>query len=424
MHVSAGSSTISRLAGSIVAVWLCCAGPAWAGDGGGDVVSSQLFLGNDPNGRNGLCSLLGMTSCPQLPTLTQLVLEFSALQNSPPDILRGPVGAPDGIAPVGGLGSDGPNCSVAGNQGLPPCSQKSAITSVNPPLPSAPSNASSITSLGFTVSGGKAVPVAAGGTSFFSAVTSKESGQPDTLNLYYSSFPTNVTYPKGQLVAAVSLPLVYFNPSDGTEQPVPTTLQIGATCTGGTNCLTATAVGNFQGNGTQKRSPGDLGITVTLPSSPQSAPVLQVQVPLVVTGSTDAALCAAAITNSQRDVLHCGNDPAYFGVVPKNATLGTIGSPTFVNQVSGLLTAFSKNASGFPIGFLKGVNAGIAPYSAPLAVTGATTSNFGFCASFWGGSIATTTLNPAAAAFLSIGTDGTTYVSSPRPPFNTSTCPF
>ena len=38
------------------------------------------------------------TFCLQLPTLTQLVLEFSALENSSPDIVRGPVGALDGLA--------------------------------------------------------------------------------------------------------------------------------------------------------------------------------------------------------------------------------------------------------------------------------------------------------------------------------------
>jgi hypothetical protein len=64
----------------------------------------------------------------------------------------------------------------------------------------------------------------------FYTVASAASGQPDTLNRFYSSFPTDVTYPKGQQVAAVSLPLVFSNPSDGTEQPVPKTLQISASC--------------------------------------------------------------------------------------------------------------------------------------------------------------------------------------------------
>ncbi len=65
-----------------------------------------------------------------------------------------------------------------------------------------------------------------------------------------------------------------------------------------------------------KRSPGDLGIKVIPGALPG---ILQVQVPLVVTGFTGATatLCAAAITNGQRGVLNCGNDRASFGEVPK-----------------------------------------------------------------------------------------------------------
>jgi hypothetical protein len=276
------------------------------------------------------------------------------------------------------------------------------------------------------VSGGQFVPVAAGGTSSFSAVASVSaaSGQSDRLNLYYEPFPTNVTYPKGQLVAAVPLPLVFLN-SDGTERPVLASLQISATCTGGARCLTATVVGNFSRDGTQRRSIADLGVTVTLPPQSPSG-TLHVQVPLLVTGPagpSDAMTCQTALLGGQQDVLHSGNDPAYFGVVPGAATVDgnpsnpspNIGSPTGVNQVSGLVTAFTQNAD-FPAAFQKGVPVGIAPYPAPSAVTGATTYNFGFCASFWGGNATTTTLNLAAQAFLSIGTDGTTYVTSPIPP--------
>src|SRR5580693_6677422 len=44
----------SRLTGAVAALWLCCAGPAWAGDGGND-------LGTLNNGLADLCSSLENT---------------------------------------------------------------------------------------------------------------------------------------------------------------------------------------------------------------------------------------------------------------------------------------------------------------------------------------------------------------------------
>src|SRR5205085_10842978 len=88
------------------------------------------------------------------------------------------------------------------------------------------------------------------------------------------------------------------------------------------------------------------------------------------------------------------------------------------NQASGLPTAFSYNELGFPF---KGVHVGIAPYAAPQVVPQIVSNGmmpmatFGFCASFL--SNGANALRPAVAAFASIGTDGTTYVSSPIPPF-------
>jgi len=435
VHAFFGSSTVSRIVGAVTALWLSSAGPALAGGGGEDAGTFQSFLGS-PNGSTGLCSLLGMTSCPQLPTLTQIVLQIAALENSPPDLVRSPQ---QQFAPVGGLGI----CTVAGNfqsssgVGLPVCSQANGINAINPPAPSV--SLSDLRPLAFmpTTGTGQAVPVPAGiigANSFFYAAATKSNGQPDTLFLTYDYPPlTGTTFPKGLQVAAISLPLVILN-SDGTERPVATTLQISAACNGGTQCLTANAVGNFSGSGTQKRSPADLGVQWALvfgisPNSSQPHAIFQVQAPLVVTGPTtpaDASACQIAIEGGKQDVQHCGNDPAYFGVVPFGATANgaVVGFPTDANQVSGLPTVFTTSVLGHPTAFLKGASDGIAPYAAPPAVAGAKTSTFGFCASFWGGSAATQTLNPAVAAFLSIGTDGTTYVSAPVAPSATVTCPF
>jgi hypothetical protein len=85
----------------------------------------------------------------------------------------------------------------------------------------------------------------------------RRAGSPIPQPVPFSFFPTDVTYPKGQQVAAVSLPLVFFNPSDGTARPIPKTLQISARCTGGTNCLTTTAFGNISGDIILSPSAGD-----------------------------------------------------------------------------------------------------------------------------------------------------------------------
>ena len=429
MRFSIRYSTISRIAGAVAALWLCGAGAAWAG-GGTSVSGLQAALG-DQNGTSGLCGLLGMTSCPQLPTVTQLILQMSGLTHTQPDLVRSPPGA--GLT-TGGASSN-VICSVAGNQqsagvALKPCSSF-AINAINPPTSSPnPAQLSPLAFVSPTSGSGHATPVPAGtqANSFFYAVATTASGQPDTLSLRYDYPPlTNANFAKGQQVAAISLPLLLL--SNGTEQPVTTTLQISAACTGGTTCLTATAAGNFSGNGTQKHSPTDLGITITSNFSSGHA-AFSVQAPLVITGPSNASNCKNAIINGTVDTADCGNDPAYFGVVPFGATTDgmtanpNVGSATGVNQLSGRPTAFTVNDPGFSTAFLKGTTDGIAPYPGPPIVTGATTSTFGFCASFWGGSPTNLNLNPAVAAFLSVDTNGTTYVSSPvQPPANV-VCPF
>ncbi len=98
----------SRLAGVLAALWLCGAGSAWAGDGG-DLASLQAIIGQ-PDGSTGLCAILGMKPCPQLPTVTQGILEVAGLGNSPPEI----VGAQNSIAPGSNV--------IAGNPAaVPPC---------------------------------------------------------------------------------------------------------------------------------------------------------------------------------------------------------------------------------------------------------------------------------------------------------------
>src|SRR5204863_6454614 len=66
--------------------------PARAGDGGEDFGSLQSYIG-PPDGSSGLCSYFGMgtlygTTCPQLPTLTQAILQVAGLTNAAPEMVR------------------------------------------------------------------------------------------------------------------------------------------------------------------------------------------------------------------------------------------------------------------------------------------------------------------------------------------------
>ena len=337
-----------------------------------------------------------MTFCPQVPTLTQAILEISGLENAAPDFVRGPQA---NFQRFGGL------CSVSA--GTQSCSQANAVNAVNPPAASsvAVSDLPSLTPLAFTTVKGQAVPVplgASGANSFFYAVTTPDqNGEIKTLTLFFDYPPgTNSSFQKGQVIAKVSLPVQLLN-NDGSERLIcgatgcpasVATLQISA-CNSGPGCvngLLASIAGDFSVPGTLNTTPvsaGALGIQSSVsfaasPNSDRSHLILRVQVPLLVTH---------------------GNDPAYFGVVPS----GVIP----VNQLSGLPTAFTSDVVPQPS------KIGVAPQAAPAcssdpsATCPPPTTTFPFCASFAGKGGGP--LTSAVATFLSIGTDATTYVSSP-----------
>jgi hypothetical protein len=216
---------------------------------------------------------------------------------------------------------------------------------------------------------------------------------------------TNSNFTKGQ-VANVSLPLQVLN-SDGSERLIcgaqgcpasVATLQISAASNGG---LTASVIGDFSVPGTiSTMSASALGIQFSVsfgssPNSNRSHFILEVQVPLLVT---------------------LGNDPAYFGVVPS----GVIP----VNELSGLPTAFASDV-------VPTAKIGVTPEAAPTCngpcPSTTFTSTFPFCASFAGNGGGP--LNAAVATFVTLGTDATTYVSSPVTTANPSgvpilKCPF
>jgi hypothetical protein len=249
-----------------------------------------------------------------------------------------------------------------------------------------------------------------GANSFLYAVaTPNQNGEIKTLTLFFD-YPvqTNSTIQKGQVFANVSLPLQALLTA-GTKRPICgatgcpaslATLQISA-CNGGSGCVNgfaANVVGDFSSPGTLSTKSADtLGIqlSVSFASSPNSASshlILKVLVPLLVT---------------------LANDPAYFGVVPS----GVIP----VNQLSGLPTAFTSDV-------VPPSKVGVAPQAAPTCSGDACPATqplttFPFCASFSGsgsGPLGSGSFHSAVATFLAIGTDGTTYVSSPVPPLVSS----
>ena len=198
----------------------------------------------------------------------------------------------------------------------------------------------------------------------------------------------------------LSLPLVVLS-KDGSERPVPSTLN--AVCNGSGPCF-ATVSGDFLGTGkTKTYSAGALGLNFDfdLGPSPNSSvphPIVGLQAPLVVTMQ---------------------NDPAYFTASP---------CPSGVNPISGYCQAFTNDLPGFPTKVLgTGTSVGVAPYAAPPCT--ATT-----CPS----ALPDPYVDPAELlrilrqlfeksrhrAFASIGTDGTTYASTPTPGAgSTSQCP-
>jgi hypothetical protein len=315
-----------------------------------------------------------MASCPQLPTITQLALEIAGLENAPPQVVRFENGIPPTVA----------------------------VYAVNPPA-GFPFTQSNVTPLAFISPPPGAGVVAQvtqpddpNANSFFYAATDGAAGlPPTTLFLVYDYPPlTSPNFTKGQLVAQFSIPLVVLN--NGIESEAPTTIEIfGASgCGKIVPCVSAAAVGSF---GTVKAT--DLGLNVTLtfgPSANSKVPhaIFGVQAKLLVTKSTD---------------------PAYFPTDPAYSIMGPAPNPLHFD-----LTAFTNDELGSTPKFL-GLPVGIAPLAAPQCQGGSCTtppqpSSFPFCASIEG--------QPAVAAFYSIGTVGTTYVSAPLVPPQGVTCPF
>jgi hypothetical protein len=291
---------------------------------------------------------------------------------------------------------------------LPICSENNAVSTVNPLAPSSItlSDLSNLTPVAFQAVNSApgqapipATPVALGSqgaNSFLYPVLTGPDGQ-HTLNVVIDYTPwTSKSVAKGQTVGSFTFRPVILN-ADNSETPVTATLNLTATCTTtiqsqqqgqqgqqGQSCLAATVTGI----GTKALSAAQLGIQFGLqlapsPNSPIPHLIITLQFPFIATLSSD---------------------PVYFGV-------DNTGTPTFINQFTGQPTAFSKDDRGFTPTSV-GLPVGISPYPAPLCPASGCPSGTPTPPAFWG-FCATIAGTPAAATFGSIGTEGTTYASSP-----------
>jgi hypothetical protein len=412
-------SKISGIAAAVAAIWVLCAGPAWAG-GGMDAAALQNLLCTHAD-------FLGI-SCPQYPTYsntttdpaapispsTPIVVELAAWENVSPDSIR--------LLPIG-------DCTLFGFLLSPPklyCPQL-AVNAVNTPAKSlreddgdakSPAALSLLNPLAFVTAPFTVTQnLDPNATSYVYAVTEGEHGQPDTLDLFFRT-GTNKKHTRGP-VATILFPLAVLANGASTETSVVATLQINATCNGGRECLRATVSADFTGTGKKKTyNLADLGLRLAY--FPDPSPTYELQIPLLVNPQTD---------------------PFYFPI-PGNDSLPQCSNGS--NPLSGYCNAFSASnpPNGFAATFLANTMVGMAPSAAPQCpgnqpglpsppgttcpgqpdpTTAPVPPTFGFCA--------TISNNPAAKFFLAIGPDGTTYVSSPvapsptMPPAQYPACP-
>lgn len=98
------SSTVSRLAGAVAALWLGGGGVAWAGDGQ-NLGTIQELLSNSSH--TGICDTHGISDCPIPSTITQAVLEVAALGNNLLEMIRAQNAIPPGTSVNAGNAAGG-----------------------------------------------------------------------------------------------------------------------------------------------------------------------------------------------------------------------------------------------------------------------------------------------------------------------------
>ncbi len=402
---SIGFVTTPRII-TVCALWLCCAGSAWAGDGGGSLQTLQALLSD---ASSGLCVTFGINPCPQLPTITQAVLEVASLQNSPPEMVR----TLNSIPPGGWV--DAGNVAYDINNPIQPPISFPLTASTSPTV----SNLlSTLTPLAFET--GSRFGSAAMATqlynsdadTFLYAVTAGSVGptgmtEPNTLYLFYDDLSRdNQNFTKDQVVGKFSLPLTVLN-VDGSERQVATILQFIAPTA---DCSASKVTGDFLNTGMpQTRNATDIGLKCALvfapsPTSARKHAIFELAIPLVVIQGTPPQT----------------PDLTYFwfalGFGPGPVNFG-IPSAFFNND-----TGFTPTKSGI---LPSGASIGMAPSAGPLGPPPATgvLSGFALCASLPRNGNGQS-LVPSVAADYAITTSGETRLSAPLPSLSTSACLF
>ena len=407
-----------------VALSLGATSPARAGGGGGgeDLASLNGTL------TNSLCPLLGIptASCPQLPTISQAVLQIASWQNTPPEAVR----ATNNIV----MG----NHVDAGNPSRPPALDKSVTVNGKPvhlaisefPVPSVSAPPAiglsdllpALTPLAFSSQNPEPSLVKrlydpTADTFAYAVASGPQGGQPNALYLFLEDLSrTNAHLPHGKTVAQISFLLTVLNNDLVTERSVPATLQFRVAGAGTPPCSASSVVGDFKGTGSAQtlNDVSTIGVdcAVVFSSSPLSAKahaIFEVKLLPLITGATFSPP---------------NTDPAYFtfdfidfygvSVPPLSplASLPFLGDQLGTTPAAGVLGALGKYI-------------GVAPSAGPLCTsTACPAPAFSLCANLPGGNGNGQGSVPAVAAFYAIATDGETYLSAPIAPEGTApVCP-
>jgi hypothetical protein len=221
MLVLARISVFSRIAAA-AAVWLCFAGPAWAGSGGG------ADLGGPQSALNDACDAVGITFCPKLPTVNQLVIENAALSSTTPAAVRQNQNLSSEKAVDAGSTSGLAN----------PLAFISPPNGQGQPIPISPTD-----------------PAYSATNSFLTATTTPTNGHPTLLDLTFDNRLRTAGFMLGQqdlIVGEIMLPLVkgdaHQNVSpDDLSSPQLATLQIKADPSTCPTCVTTDIIANLTG---------------------------------------------------------------------------------------------------------------------------------------------------------------------------------
>jgi hypothetical protein len=372
-----------------------------------------------------------MNPCPQLPTVTQAVLQAAGLGNNLPEMVRAQNNIPAGTSVTAGNPAAVPTDIPVDSNGV-------ATLPLATTTPNTSDVLATLTPLAFiSQSSGTAVPTQLYDTNanaFLYAVgvtssdeTSHGLTDPDTAYFFYDDLSrTNQNLPTGQILGKFLFPLTVLN-SNGTETAVPTTLQVMNVCAGGTCSPQAQAVGGI-GTPQSPVAANQLGISFALvfstsPAAPNSThAIFEWGIPLLVTGACQKPVppgfCLRGQTPNGPDT-----DPAYFW------SLFNAGQKNPIN--TGVYTAFTFDDLGAqpssPGILPSGASIGLAPTAPPFCTSitcppgsppppppqGSLT--FALCANLPGGNANGQAPIPSVGAYYAIATSAEMFLSAPLP---------